>query len=373
MKRTKLLFFIPVVGLFLSSCNFSLETLMFWKKKDNQDTQQKEEKNDQENGQNENQNQSSNQGDNGGNQGGNGGNQGGNGGNDGGGNQTVETTVVFDFATEFKDVSGSKSGISFTTAKADGASAPAYNTNSSELRLYVNNTLTITAESTIGSIIFNANTCTASHEKADATLSASTGKVSKTSDGFSWTGSSKSVTFTCVSGRQVHINSFTVNLGEGGTQPGGDEGGGEEHVDSETLLTLKSLITPIACDILSCEADDLIWLDYDSDDDADIYYVDEENLTFVEMCAYSTELSFDEAQALLNAHLPNDAELDDDMSMDLSEYGYAELWYKTGDYYYILTVQSGEDEETGAEAVAFYFDIVLQSQGDAYSDYFSAA
>ena len=363
MKRTKLLFFIPVVGLFLSSCNFSLETLMFWKKKDNQDTQQKEEKNDQ----NENQNDGGNQ------QGGNeqGANQGGNeGGN--GGSQTVETTVVFDFATEFKAVSGSKSGISFTTDKADGASAPAYNTNSSELRLYVNNTLTITAESTIGSIIFNANTCTASHEKADATLFASTGKVSKTSDGFSWTGSSKSVTFTCVSGRQVHINSFTVNLGEGGTQPGGDEGGGEEHVDSETLLTLKSLITPIACDILSCEADDLIWLDYDSDDDADIYYVDEENLTFVEMCAYSTELSFDEAQALLNAHLPNDAELDDDMSMDLSEYGYAELWYKTGDYYYILTVQSGEDEETGADAVAFYFDIVLQSQGDAYSDYFSA-
>ena len=166
--------------------------------------------------------------------------------------------------------------------------------------------------------------------------------------------------------------SAVPGLGNGGN--GGQQGGGGEetpHEDSETLKTLKSLITPIACAILECEAEELVWLDYDSDDDADIYYHDEADLTFVEMCGYSEELTFDQGQALLNAYLPNDAELDDDMSFDMSEYGYAELWYKTGDYYYILTAQSGENEETGADAIMIFFDIVLQSQGQAYYDYFN--
>ena len=217
MKRTKLLFFIPVVGLFLSSCNFSLETLMFWKKKDNQDTEQKEEKDNQENGQNENQNQGGNQGDNGGNQGGNGGNQGGEGGNGGqqggGESQTAAEGATIDFSV-CQETAATIGAYSFTTAVGTNSSkqAPQWNANKNELRLYIGNTLTITSTGLITSIEFDANTC--GESKADGTLTANPGSLTE----FSWTGSANSVTFTVNEGKQVHIHKIDLNGGgESGT------------------------------------------------------------------------------------------------------------------------------------------------------------
>lgn len=177
---------------FLTGCELDLGFIKFGEKENKEpEKQQKQEEN------NQNQNQE------GGND--NGGNQ------QDGGEQTQNSTVVFDFANGMTTTSGSKGGVSFTSAKADGNNDPAYNSNSSELRLYVGNTLTISANSSISSIEFVANTCT--HEKADGGLTATPGSLTEKSDGYSWTGSANSVTFTCDPGRQVHINSFTVVLG----------------------------------------------------------------------------------------------------------------------------------------------------------------
>lgn len=387
MKKSKILFLFPLAALLLGGCSLQevwgkvTETFQNIIKVEDANGKKEEKETKDENNNQENNNQNQNQGEGENNQGqGEGGNQQGQGEGEGGGGQqggggSVEAgTYTFNFDTqEFTNTSGSKSGISFESAKADGQNDPAYNSTSNELRLYVGNTLTISADAEITSVTFNANTCVAVHEKATGGLTSTPGSVSKVTDGFKWTGSAKSIKFTCDPGKQVHINYFTVVIGEGGEggQGQGEGGGGQTHQDSELLITLKGIITPIACQILNCEASELVWLDYDSNDDADIYYLDTENLTFVELCAYSEELAFDEAQALLASFLPEGSELDDEASFDMSEYGYAELWYKTGDYYYILTTQSGENE-AGDDAVMCYFDIVLQSQGDAYADYFDA-
>ena len=223
MKRTKILFFLPLASLMLSSCSlsdFSFDKLMFWKKKDNQETQQKEEKNDQENGQSQNQNDGGNQqggNEQGGNQGGNeqGGNQGGEGGGQqgGGGSQTAAEGATIDFSV-CQDTTATVGAYSFTTAVGTNSNnqAPQWNANKNELRLYIGNTLTISSSDLITSIVFDANTC--GESKADGTLVASPGTLAK----FSWTGSANSVTFTVDSGKQVHINKIDLNGGgESGT------------------------------------------------------------------------------------------------------------------------------------------------------------
>ena len=228
MKRTKILFFLPLASLMLSSCSlsdFSFEKLMFWKKKDNQETQQKEEKNenDQQNGQNQNQGdnqQGGNEGGNqqGGNEGGNegGGNQGGNEGGGqqgGGGSQTAAEGATIDFSV-CQETAATVGAYSFTTAAGTNSNnqAPQWNANKNELRLYIGNTLTITSTGLITSIEFDANTC--GETKADGTLTANPDSLTK----FSWTGSANSVTFTVNSGKQVHINKINLNGGgEGGT------------------------------------------------------------------------------------------------------------------------------------------------------------
>ena len=143
------------------------------------------------------------------------GDEGGGSGSGGGGQQT--STVVLDFS-KLNDVKGKVGSVSFTSDKGSGQSAPAYNANKQELRLYLSNTITFTG-ATFSSIEFDANTC--GEEKATGTLSASTGSLS----GFKWTGSASSVEFTVNGGKQVHINSITIKTGAGGSGSG-DEGGG---------------------------------------------------------------------------------------------------------------------------------------------------
>ena len=150
MKRNKILFLLPFAGLILAGCSFQEvwgKVSGAFKNIISVDDAKKEEKSEEEN-KNENNNENQ-QGENQGQQGGNEGQgQGEQGGNEGqgqgeqGGGEVESGTYTFSFDTEeFTNTSGSKSGISFESAKADGASEPAYNATSKELRLYVNNTL----------------------------------------------------------------------------------------------------------------------------------------------------------------------------------------------------------------------------------------
>ena len=119
--------------------------------------------------------------------------------------------AFFDFAT-LDSTSGSKDGFAFATAVGTNESnqASQYNADSKELRLYIGNTMTISSESDpITSIFISANTCT--HPKADGTLTASTGTLNTVEGGYEWTGNAESVTFTVISGKQVHINSISIN------------------------------------------------------------------------------------------------------------------------------------------------------------------
>ena len=116
--------------------------------------------------------------------------------------------------SEYTETSGETDSFAFETAVGTNANKQAaqYNADSKELRLYIGNTLTISSDEEMTQIFFEANTCT--HEKADGTLSASVGTISEVDGGFLWEGSATEVTFTVDSGRQVHINSFTVSFAD---------------------------------------------------------------------------------------------------------------------------------------------------------------
>ena len=104
-------------------------------------------------------------------------------------------------------------GVTVTFAKGDGSSNPAWYDNG--LRLYANNTVTVTSESTITAITFNweqqgskaFNTATASVGEYTHPTAAGEGK---------WTGSATTVTFTLGATGQLLLNTFSVTLGEGG-------------------------------------------------------------------------------------------------------------------------------------------------------------
>ena len=104
-------------------------------------------------------------------------------------------------------------GVTVTFAKGDGNNPPAWYSNG--LRLYANNTVTVSSESAITAITFNwekqgnkdFNTATASVGEYTHPEAAGEGK---------WTGSATSVTFTLGATGQLLLNTFTVTLGEGG-------------------------------------------------------------------------------------------------------------------------------------------------------------
>ena len=117
--------------------------------------------------------------------------------------------IVLDFA-ELSEVSGTVEGVSYASAKASGASDPAYNPTNKELRLYASNTFTISAESDITKITFDYNGCydpEGNCKKANGDIaSASVGSIS---NGV-WTGSARSVTFTMSAEGQVHVHKVGV-------------------------------------------------------------------------------------------------------------------------------------------------------------------
>lgn len=140
----------------------------------------------------------------------------------GGGTIIEGDGVTFDFS-ELTLVNGTIGSFSYTSNKGSNSTPPAYNDNKQELRLYVNNTITITSTGEpITSIYFNANTC--GESKADGVLSCDVGEMVEVDDGFYWEGNAISVTFTVSSGKQVHINYIDVKgggiSGGGGTTTG---------------------------------------------------------------------------------------------------------------------------------------------------------
>ena len=104
-------------------------------------------------------------------------------------------------------------GVTVTFAKGDGSSIPAWYDNG--LRLYANNTVTVTSESTITAITFNWEQ---QGSKAFNTATASVGDYTHpTAPGEGkWTGSATTVTFTLGATGQLLLNTFSVTLGEGG-------------------------------------------------------------------------------------------------------------------------------------------------------------
>ena len=190
--------------------------------------------------------------------------------------------ATFDFS-ELSETSGSMNGFSFTTAKAGGQSAPAYNDNKSELRLYANNTITFTSEEPMTEIFFDANTC--GESKATATfVSASTGSVSEVDGGFLWEGNATEVTLTVSGSGQIHINLIDIN---GGGSGGG--GGGE----TSDLASFADEVSEVIFGEEGC-------LEYDSDYDEYwcAYYSEQSTLmdACTEICDLLAEV-YDEYQA----------------------------------------------------------------------------
>ncbi|MBQ7996586.1 MAG: Ig domain-containing protein [Paludibacteraceae bacterium] len=107
-------------------------------------------------------------------------------------------------------------GVTVTFAKGSGSNAPAW--YPAGLRLYANNTVTVSSESKITAITFNwekqgskaFNTATASEGSYTHPEAAGEGK---------WTGSANSVTFTIGASGQLQLNTLSVTIDEGSFTP----------------------------------------------------------------------------------------------------------------------------------------------------------
>ena len=99
------------------------------------------------------------------------------------------------------------SGVTFAYAKGDGSNDPKYYDSGTSVRMYANNTLTISASSSISAITFTFGGTTS------AGLTASVGTYSSGS----WSGSASSFTFTAGSSGQQYIQGISVTVGGGGT------------------------------------------------------------------------------------------------------------------------------------------------------------
>ena len=121
-------------------------------------------------------------------------------------------------------VAVTESGVTFTLAKGEGSSKPAYYTTGTGARTYGGNTLTIDAgEKTMTSIVF-----TFTQNSKDYTVDAGTYKK----DDKTWTGSAKKVLFTTESGSgHNRIKAITVYL----------DGEGPAPVVYDTLTVAKAI------------------------------------------------------------------------------------------------------------------------------------
>lgn len=122
------------------------------------------------------------------------------------------TTVTID-CTKLASPSYSANGITLTSSKAGGSSDPAISSNN-ELRIYANNTMTISGTN-ITKIEITANTCGES-KATGSFVGVSTGSYSN----WTWTGNpTESVTFTASGSGQIHITQIVITCGSGTPTP----------------------------------------------------------------------------------------------------------------------------------------------------------
>ncbi len=146
-------------------------------------------------------------------------------------NATSVTLTMKDIAA----TKGEKDGVSFTTAQNDGATAPAYNTTSNDLRLYAKNTITIAYTENIKSISFAIST-KGQYRLASLTADNGTCTVKGTPDFTAvWSGDANTVTITVgdkadygtdgnSKAGQLCFDSFTVSTEESTDGDGGEDG-----------------------------------------------------------------------------------------------------------------------------------------------------
>lgn len=120
-----------------------------------------------------------------------------------------EGVVEFIFGNNISATSGTIDGVTLATAKNDGSSAPAYNANSSQLRLYRYNSMTLSSEKNIKSIVITYDGTNIGSDTA-----ADTGSYSCENSVGTWSGSSKSVTITNTGTEnvQMRITKIVVTL-----------------------------------------------------------------------------------------------------------------------------------------------------------------
>ena len=166
-----------------------------------------------------------------------------------------------------------KDGISVSFAKGSGGNAPAW--YPAGLRFYASNTITIACDKDITEVTFNWEK---QGSKAFASVTASPGDYThptNTGEG-TWSGTSKSITFTLGSG-QLQLNTFSVTTASGGTPtcatPTFDPEDGEKF-------------------------DESIDVEINAEDGATIYYTTDGNAPTTSSSAYSTALHFTETTTL---------------------------------------------------------------------------
>ena len=145
------------------------------------------------------------------------------------------------------------SGYTFTAFKSEGSTAPTYNANGKDVRLYAKNTLTIkVASGSMSKITFNLS---AQGKKRLTDITASTGTIAKQSAGDEtvvWTGSASEVTFT-VGEKAVYgtdgdtkagqFDFLSVVFGEGGDTPGpGPEPTGRTYKKVSAITSGKAYL-----------------------------------------------------------------------------------------------------------------------------------
>lgn len=120
-----------------------------------------------------------------------------------------EGVVEFIFGNNISATSGTIDGVTLATAKNDGSSAPAYNANSSQLRLYRYNSMTLSSEKNIKSIVITYDGTNIGSDTA-----ADTGSYSCENSVGTWSGSSKAVTITNTGTEnvQMRITKIVVTL-----------------------------------------------------------------------------------------------------------------------------------------------------------------
>ncbi len=126
----------------------------------------------------------------------------------------METTATFTFASD-NDVNQTVSNVTLAIEKAGGQSDPAWNDNSKHLRVYANNTITIS-----GSGITKIELTCGKTNKAYASLTANTGSLVSGGESTAvgdfktdtWTGTANEVVFTVGTGQRA-VEKIVVTVG----------------------------------------------------------------------------------------------------------------------------------------------------------------